>query len=120
MRRLVAIIFAVLGLLVFKQLDFPTAQTDIKCEIIDLHNEQLVSNHNYNNDAESPSSVVVPSAQIRTVNGQRTNTYRAPHIATAGHFYTISNYVVAQYLYRLGSLPRAIDYYLYTLCRLRL
>ena len=120
MRRLFAIAFILLGAFAFKQLDYSVAQVNAKSEIVDLHKEQIACNHHNNNDVEQPSQVVVPTAQIRTINGQRTNTYRAPHIASSGHFYTTSNYVVAQFTHRLGSLARAIDFYLYTLCRLRL
>jgi hypothetical protein len=120
MRRLVAIAFILLGAFACKQLDYSAVQPVAKSEIVDLHKEQIACNHQNNNDVEQPSQVVVPTAQIRILNGQRTNTFRAPHIAATGHFYTTSKYVVAQFIHRLGSLARAIDFYLYTLCRLRL
>ena len=120
MRKLVAILFVLLGVFAFEQLDFSTAQADTKSEIVDSQKEQIDCNRRNNNDVEQPSRVVVPSAQIRIINGQRTTLCRAPHIATTGHYNTTSEYVVAQFTHRLGSLPRAIDYYLYTLCRLRL
>lgn len=120
MRKLVAIAFVLLGVFAFEQLECPTVQVDIKSEIIDLRKEQIDCSQRNNNDAEQPFQVVVPTAQIRILNGQRTNTYRALQIAATGHLYTTSKYVVAQFIHRLGSLARAIDFYLYTLCRLRL
>ena len=120
MRRLIAIALVLLGVLACKQLDVPTLQASAKSEIVDLHKEQVACNHHNNCDAESPTSVVVPSVQIRTLSGSRTYTYRAPHITTTGHYHTTSNYVVAQFVHRLGSLARAVDFYLYTLCQLRL
>lgn len=120
MRKLVAIVFVLLGVFAFKQLDFSTAQVNIRSEIVDNHKVQIDCNHRNNNDVEQSSQVVVPTVQIRTINGQRTTASRAPHIASTGHYYTTSKYVVAQFIHRLGSLARAIDFYLYTLCRLRL
>ena len=120
MRRLIAIALVLLGVFAFKQLNFSTVQVNTKSEIVDIHKVQIDCNHRNNNDVEQSSQVVVPTAQIRTINGQRTTISRAPHIASTGNCYTTSKYVVAQFIHRLGSLARAIDFYLYTLCRLRL
>ena len=119
MRRLIAIALVFVGVFAFEQLDFPTAQAATYTDATAQHEELSVDYRN-NRDAETPSSVVVPSAQIRTINGSRTYTYRAPHITTTGHYHTTSNYVVAQFVHRLGSFARAVDFYLYTLCQLRL
>lgn len=120
MRKFVAISLLLLGLFAFEQLNVAEIATDNSCAVVENSYEPLYCNHNRTVDAEQPISVVVPSARTISVNGPRTHTYRAPHIATTGHYYTISNYVVAQFAHRLGSLPRAVDFYLYTLCRLRL
>ena len=121
MRKWVIIVILALGAFALEQMDAPVAQTiEPKSEVADIHNEKFVCAHHNNKAAETPSSVEVPLAQIRTLNGPRTHTYRAPHVAATGHFYTISNYVVARFVHRLGSLARAMDFYLYTLCQLRL
>jgi hypothetical protein len=120
MRKLVAISLFLLAAIAFERLDIAAPQVECKSEIVDLHKEQFECNHRHNVDAERPSTLVVPSARTTITNGPRTHTLRAPHIAVSGHFYTISKYVVARFIHRLGSLARAVDFYLYTLCRLRL
>jgi hypothetical protein len=120
MRRLIAIVLVLLGVFAFQQLDMPTAQAATPGEIADARHEELSIDYRNNRDAESPTQLVVPSVQIRTVNGPRTNTYRAPQIAATGHHYTTSNYVVARFVNRLSHYARAVDFYLYTFCQLRL
>jgi hypothetical protein len=121
MRKWVIIVLLALGAFAFEQMDTPALQAiEPKNEVADIHDEMFVCAHRNNSAAETPSSVEVPLAQIRTINGPRTHTYRAPHIAATGHFYTTSNYVVAHFIHRLGTFVRAVDFYLYTLCQLRL
>jgi hypothetical protein len=119
MRRLIAIVLLFVGAFAFEQLDFSTAQAAIYTDATEQHEELSVDYRN-NRDAEMPSSVVVPSAQIRTVNGHRTQTYRAPQFSATGHFYTTSNYVTARFTHRVSPYARSVDFYLYTLCQLRL
>ena len=120
MRRLIAIVFALFAVFACVQLDQITERAKTQCEAIDLHCEEITCYHNNNVDAEGPSSVMVPSVQTRTINGHRANSYRALQILTTDHFQTISNYVVVRFIHRVSPFARPIDFYLYTLCRLRL
>ena len=120
MRRLIAIALALVGMFAFEQLTLSTAQAATPVDAAEQQREELSIDYHNNRDAEIPSSVVVPSAQIRIVNGHRTQTYRAPQISSTGHFYTTSNYVVARFVHRLSPYARSVDFYLYTLCQLRL
>lgn len=120
MRRLIAIALALVGMFAFEQLTLSTAQAATHVENADQQHEELSIDYRNNRDAETPFSLVVPSAQIRTLNGHRTQTYRAPQISSTGHFYTTSNYVVARFFHRLSPYARSVDFYLYTLCQLRL
>ncbi|MBR6655951.1 MAG: hypothetical protein IKL20_05040 [Alistipes sp.] len=120
MRKLIAIILFLLGVFAYEQIDVVPEQIEVPNEVSDLHREQYTCCRRYNVDAERTTSVVVPTAQTTVVTTPRTHSYRAPHIAASGHFYTTSNYVVAHFIHRLGSLSRAVDFYLYTLCQLRL
>ncbi len=120
MRKIVAILLFLLGLFALERADIAGAEARTSCERV-VRTEQLSVCTHRNVDAEQPSSVaVVPTARTITINGSRINTLRAPHIAATGHFHTISHYVVAQFIHRLGSFARAVDFYLYTLCQLRL
>ena len=119
MRRSVTISILLLGLFLLGSVDASPMVTDVAHEVANQTEQISISHHRYV-DADQPSSVVVPTARTITINGSRTHISRAPQIATTGHFHTISNYVVAHFVHRLGSLPRAVDFYLYTLCRLRL
>ena len=120
MRRFIAIVLVLFGVLAFERLDLPTAQAASPIDTTEHQREELSADYRNNRDAETPSSVVVPSAQIRTINGFRTQTYRAPQISATGHLYTTSNYVVARFILRLSHHARSVDFYLYTLCQLRL
>lgn len=120
MRRLVAIVLAFVGVFAFEQLNLSTVQAAIPIDAAEKQREELSADYRNNRDAETPSSVVVPSAQIRVVNGHRTQTYRVPQISATGHYYTTSNYVVARFIHRLSPYARSVDFYLYTLCQLRL
>lgn len=120
MRKLIAIILFLLGAFAYEQIDVVSVQVEQPNELSDLHHEQFTCCRRYNVDAEQSTSVVVPSARTTSVSGPRAHTYRVPHIAASGRFYTTSHYVVAQFIHRLSSFARAIDFYLYTLCQLRL
>jgi len=120
MRKLIAIILFLLGFYAFEQIDVTPVQVDTPSELSDLHHEQFTCCRRYNVNAEPTSSIVVPAANTIVVKVPRTQTCRVPHISASGHFYTTSNYPVAHFMHRLGTLSRAVDFYLYTLCRLRL
>ena len=120
MRRLIAIVLVLLGVFAFEQLDVETAQAATPGEIADIQHEELSADYSHNRDAEEPSSLEMPSVQTRTINGHRTNTNRAPQISATGHYNTTSNYAVARFTHRLSTYARAVDFYLYTLCQLRL
>ena len=120
MRRLTAVVLVLFAVFAFNQLDEITQQAKTESSSMDVHCVELLCCHNNNGDAEGPSSVVVPSVQTRTINGHRANSYRAPQILATDHFQITSNYVVARFVHRVSSFARASDFYLYTLCRLRL
>ena len=120
MRKLVAISLFLLAAFAFERADIHLAQPSAESSLLDLHKVQIECNQRHNVDAERTSNLVVPSVRTLTTSAPRAHTYRAPHIAATGHFNTISRYIVARFTLRLGSLPRAVDFYLYTLCQLRL
>lgn len=120
MRKLVVISLFILAAFAVERLNITPIQEIGANEVADSQREQLIRNCHYNVDAEPTSSLEIPSARTIVIKSPRTQSSRAPHIATAGHFYTTSKYVVARFIHRLGSLTRAVDFYLYTLCQLRL
>ena len=120
MRKLLAISLFLLGALVCGQSDICTAQSVVKGEFVDLHHEQLCSNHRYNIDAERTSSVVVPTVRTIVNNAPRYQQSRTSHFAVVGRTITTSNYLVSRFIHRLGSCARSVDFYLYTFCQLRL
>lgn len=120
MRKLVAISLFLLVAFAFERIDVAIPQVECENEVVDLNKLQFDSNYRHNIDAERPLPLVVPSARTITTNGFRAHTVRTPHIAASGHFCTTAKYVVARFIHRLGSFVRAVDFYLYTLCQLRL
>lgn len=120
MRKLVAILLFVLGAFAFEQADITSMTTSLECEVSDLHHEQLLCNHRYNIDAERTSTVVVPSVRTSLTSSPRYQQHRTLHLSVAGRSLNTSNYLVTLFVHRLGSCARAVDFYLYTLCRLRL
>ena len=120
MRRMVVILLFVLGALAFEQAGIQPTTTTSECEVVDLHHEQLVCNHRYNIDAERTSLVVVPSVRTSVSHATRYQHNRIMNLLVVGRSITTSNYLVTQFIHRLGSCARAVDFYLYTLCRLRL
>ena len=104
----------------FLQLDKTSLQAETNNRTIGVHCEELYCHHDNNSDVENPSPIVLPSVQIRSINGQRTNAYRVPQISVTDNFQIISNYVLGRFIHRISPFARAIDFYLYTLCRLRL
>ena len=120
MRKLLAILLFILGAIAFKQVDTLSVTTAVECEVVDLHHEQLVCNHRYNIDAERTSSVVVPSVRMTVNNAPRYQQNRHMNLSVIGRSITTSNYLVTRFIHRLGTCARAVDFYLYTLCRLRL
>ncbi len=120
MRKFIAILFVFVGVLAFEQLDSSTASVAVPTNEVKERRVELSANYTPNRELEAPFSVEVPSVQIRVINGHRTQIYRAPQISASGHYHTVSNYAVARYILRLSSYTRAVDFYLYTLCQLRL
>ena len=120
MRKMVAILLFVLGAFAFEQTDILPITTASECEVVDLHHEQLVCNHRYNIDAERTSTVVIPSARVTFSSSPRYQQNRPMNISVVGRSIITSNYLVTHFVHRLGSCARAVDFYLYTLCRLRL
>lgn len=120
MRRLVSILFFVLGVFAFEWADIIPTATTSECEVVDLHHEQIVCNHRYNIDAERTSTIVVPSVRTSVNSTPRYQQNRTLHLAVVGRSLNTSNYLVTRFIHRLGTCARAVDFYLYTLCRLRL
>ena len=120
MRRLFTIVLILLGACAFGPNDLSAAQGVAESELLDLHHEQLLCNHRHNIDAERTSTVVVPSVRITLNNAPRYQQNRTSHDAVEGRNITTSNYLVSHFIHRLGTCARSVDFYLYTLCRLRL
>jgi hypothetical protein len=98
----------------------PKSENGDNYTFCDRHHEQLVCNNRHNIDIERTSTISAPSVQTTTINTQRHAQQR--HIAVANICATssVANYPVSLFVHRLGSCARAIDFYLYMLCQLRL
>ena len=88
-------------------------------EFVSKYTTQIECEHRYNNTLEHSSTITVPSTTI-SYSAARGQQSRVSTATSALH--TISarcNYCIQFSLYRTTSW-RVIDYYLYTLCQLRL
>ena len=122
MRKLFAILIFALGVFAFESADIAPSAAGRECEVVDMHHEQLVCNNRHNIDIEPTTSIVVPSVSVRTATGNfsRQVQQRVLHLQPVEHLYTTTNYPTTQFILQLGSFARAVDFYLYTLCQLRL
>lgn len=120
MRKLLVILLLFIGAVALDRADIVNLQGGVESEVIDLHHEQLLCNHRYNVDAERTSSVTIPSVRTTTAHSARLMQQRMVVLSSREHYQTTSNYSVAHFIHRLGSLARAIDLYLYIFCVLRL
>ena len=120
MRKLLVILLFVVGAFAAGKADIAPQQNRVECEVVDLHHEQLCCSHRNNVDAERTSSVVVPSVRTLSSVSTRCSQLRISTLSTVEHHQTTTNYSVAHFTHRLGSLARAIDLYLYIFCVLRL
>ena len=120
MHKMLTISLFFLAAFLCGQGDVTTAQSVKEGEFFDLHHEQLVCNHRYNIDAERTSSVVVPSVRTTLNTAPRYQQNRTSQNAIVGRSITTSNYLVSRFIHRLGTCARAVDFYLYTFCQLRL
>ena len=91
----------------------------VKCEFSDTHQEQIECCRRYNIDAERTSSIVVPSVRTSSTTSSRQAQQRLFHFVVAERFAT-TQYPTTIFIHRLGQLSRAVDFYLYMLCQLRL
>ena len=119
MHRIFLIVLFLLGGLLFEKGDFAPTQNLAKFEFSDRHNVQLECCHRYNIDAERTSTIVVPSARTAQTTSSRQAQQRILNFVVAERFAT-TNYPTTIFIHRLGNLPRAVDFYLYMLCQLRL
>ena len=119
MRRIFIIALFLLGGFIFEKTDFTPTQAAPQFEISDTHNAQLECCHRHNIDAERTSTIVVPSVRTASTTSSRQAQQRTFHFVVAERFAT-TNYPTTLFIHRLGNLPRAVDFYLYILCQLRL
>ena len=120
MQRYLQMLLIILGALIFEMGDALQSPKSDSCEICDRHHEQLLCNNRHNIDIERTSTITAPSVQTTTINTQRHMQQRNISAANIGHISVIFNYPVSLFIHRLGSCARAIDFYLYMLCQLRL
>lgn len=120
MRKLLVILLFVVGAFAAGKADIAPQQNRVESEVVDLHHEQLCCSHRHNVDAERTSSVTIPSVRTTTAHSARLMQQRMVVLSSREHHQTTSNYSVAHFIHRLGSLARAIDLYLYIFCVLRL
>ena len=120
MRRLIAIILFLLGATLSERMNVALDSDAASAEVVDMHREQLRCNHRYNIDAEQTSSVVLPTVRTVVSSTSRQAQQRTLHLVAVEYARAIINYPILRFIHRLGSCDRAVDYYLYMLCRLRL
>ena len=120
MRRFFTILLLLLGAIACGQVEFISDIAAVECEVVDLHHEQLLCNHRHNIDIERTSTVVMPSVRTITSNVLRQAQQRALYLIEVEHLRTITNYPLSHFVHRLGCCARAVDFYLYILCQLRL
>ena len=118
--KFVAIILFVVEAFVFNSADVTLTTVSAERTIADRHHEQLVCSHRYNIDAGETTSVVIPSVRSVTTSSYRQIQQRFLALLCVENHQTITNYSVSVFLHRLGNYFRAVDYYLYMFCQLRL
>jgi hypothetical protein len=114
------ILLLLLGAIACEQADILSNVGATECEVVDLHHEQLLCNHRHNIDIERTSTVVVPSVRTITSNTLRQAQQRALYLIDVESIRATINYPVSYFAHRLGNCARAVDFYLYILCQLRL
>lgn len=119
MRKLLVILLLFLGVNIFGEGCYAHTPDSSKFEITDAHHQQLECCHRHNIDAERTSTIVVPTVRTSTTTSSRQAQQRNLTFVVTEHFAT-TNYPTAIFIHRLGNLPRAVDFYLYMLCQLRL
>lgn len=119
MRKILTIAILVLGGFIFGNGDYTPSHDVKRFELTDSHQQQLECCHRHNIDAERTSTIVVPSVRTSSTTSSRQAQQRTFHFVVAERFAT-TNYPTTHFIHRLGNLPRAVDFYLYMLCQLRL
>ena len=114
------ILLLLVGAMALDRVDIAPQQETAKCEILDVRTPQLANALHHNIDAERPASLVVPSARITSTTTARYSQQRTFLALISEHYQTITNYSVTRFLHRISPFERAVDYYLYMLCVLRL
>ncbi|MBQ2026351.1 MAG: hypothetical protein II214_00430 [Alistipes sp.] len=123
MQKILQIIVVVLGVTIFEigdVLQYPSSKSDGNCSICDRHHEQLVCNNRHNIDIERTSTISAPSAQTTSLNIQRHSQQRYQSVANSEARFSIASHSAPIFAHRLCAYNRVIDFYLYTLCQLRL
>ena len=120
MRRMFAILMLLLGAFAFERVDLRPSSNGVACEVVDMHHAQLVCNNRHNIDIEHASTIVVPTVTSSTSNIARQAQQRLLHFEVVEQQRTLTKYPATQFIHRLGSCARAVDFYLYILCQLRL
>jgi hypothetical protein len=128
MQRFFKIVLIILGATLFEMGDAllaPKSDSGESHASGSHHQEQLVCNNRHNIDIEHTSTIAIPSAQTIALNNQRHSQLRHSQLrfhatANIGIVHTIADYPISPFTHRLGTHSRAIDFYLYMLCQLRL
>lgn len=92
------------------------------CAVNDCYDSQLSSQHRHNLDIDFASAVCVPSCNTSVShNFVRNNVLRVIHNEVVGsNVAPVCRYCISGCIHRLSLGERAVEYYLYTLCRIRI
>lgn len=119
MRKLWVILLFLIGVIALDRVDIASQQECAKCEVTTCIPQFANASH-HNIDAERPLSVVVPSVRITSTTSARYSQLRSLVSLASEHYQTITNYSATRFIHRISPFARAVDYYLYMLCVLRL
>ena len=117
MIRLLVILLGMFGIVYAEQLTITEVNTSVD-EIVDGYAEQLICRNTHNVDIQHGEGVSLSVGQLsRRV---LRSTHRMIFVPQVEHHLTTTLYPISFFFYRLGGGFRAIEYYLYTLCQLRI
>lgn len=116
----IALLYVAMTLCATTDADLAKAAHAQESSVASRYDEQIACCHRCNMSAEQVQQVVTPTGSVRTLSHQsrQTSGDRTSESAQCG--LSTHNYSIDCFVHRLSLGDRAVDFYLYRLCRLRI
>ncbi len=97
-----------------------TVYGNVAGDVSDRHLAQISCCKSANNSAETVLQITVPANHVTASSSRHSQFKNCGDVSASRNICTTGRYCIETHIHRLSVGQRAAEYYLYTLCRLRI